>query len=176
MPKHPVSKSDYENFRNVIEEIIKDFKKRPIRENRFYKIALDEYDDETIDLHAYAFFLQEVYSFRFPSLIIGYAKRQGLQWINDVLQSKEHEPLFRTLKNRRKYDSPEYTELLFRESELPIEENQGNSLNSRYSVPILDVKRKGGHIEICVVERVEIEKALESLISYANTRARSSED
>ena len=171
MSKYPVSKSDYENFRSVVEEIIKDFKKRPITENRFYKNDHDQYDNETENLRAYAFFLKEIYSFRFPSLIIGYAKRQGLQWINDFLQSKKYESLFRTLKYKREYDSPYYTKLLFKERQLPIKDNQTDSSNSLFSVPILEVKRKSDNIELRVVERIEIEKALKLLISYVNSRS-----
>jgi len=172
MSKYPVSKSDYENFRSVVEEIIKDFKKRPTTENRFYKNDLDQYDDETENLHAYAFFLQEIYSFRFPSLIIGYAKRQGLQWINDFLQRKEYESLFRTLKYKRKYDSPDYTKLLFKERQMPIKDTQIDSSNSLFSVPILEVKFESDNVEVRVVERIEIETALELIISYGNSRKR----
>jgi hypothetical protein len=167
MSKYPVSKSDYENFRNVAEEIIKDFKKRPVSENRFYKKSY-EYDDEISDSHAYALFLREIYSFRFPSLIIGYAKRQGLQWVNEVLQSRERESLLKMLKQKREYDSLEYTNLLFKEKALSIKENQNGSSFS-FSVPILNIEKKDESIDLGIVERVEIEKALQSLISYVDS-------
>jgi hypothetical protein len=38
-----------------------------------------------------------------------------------------------------------------------LKEHQRNSLNSPYFVPILDVKRKGDHLELWIVESVEIE-------------------
>ena len=160
-----MSKSDYENFRNVVEEIIKHFEKQPINKNRFYQRSLDKYAGEAIDLHAFAFFLQEVYSFRFILIIVGYAKRHRLQWINDYLQSGQHETLYRKLEMAGRYDTSEFTNLLLGESS--PNKGQKGSLRSSLSIPILNVKRKDGYIEIHVVERPEIEKAIKSLVNRA---------
>ncbi len=160
-----MSKSDYDNFRNVVEEIIKQFEKRPVKENRFYQRSIDKYAGEAIDLHAYAFFLQEVYSFRFILIIVGYIKRHRLEWINDYLQRGPHETIYRKLEMLGRYDAPEFTNLLL-EIDCARDKGQKGALRSSLSIPLLNVKRKDGYIEIHVVERPEIEKGFKSIINY----------
>lgn len=119
------------------------------------------------------FFFQEVYSFRFIIIIVGYAKRQELQWINDYLQSRQHETLYETLETVGRFDAPEFTDLLLGETDkISPEKDRRSSLRSSMSIPILNVKKKDDFTEIHVVERPKIEKALKSLINYTNAHVR----
>ena len=164
--KYPVSRSDYETFRNVTEVLIKQFQKHPRENNRFYEAAVRRFGEEADETHTFALFVQEIYSFRYISVITGYARRNGLVWTNNyVREIPGISILVERMKQRGRCD-PEFTHLFFTETDTP-------SLDAKplATIPILECAEKDHRIEIGIVERKKIEIALEILMNHKQTRS-----
>ena len=164
--KYPVSKSDYETFRNVVEILIEQFQQDPRENNRFYETSVKRFGEGADETHAFALFVQEVYSFRYISVITGYARRNGLAWRNKyVREIPGISILVERMKQRGRCD-PEFTHLFFTETDTP-------SLDAKplATIPILECAEKDRRIQIGIVERKKIEKALDVLMTYNQTRS-----
>lgn len=161
--KYPVSISDYETFRSVVEVLIEQFRQHP-RDNRFYETAVKRYGERADANHAFALFLQEVYSFRYISVMTGYAKRNRLAWRNGYIRETEcFGILVERIRERGRCD-PEFTHLCFVKTD-------ADALTAKpfATIPILECTEIDGHIEIGIVERKKIETSLEMLMSYEQT-------
>jgi hypothetical protein len=162
--KYPVSKSDYETFRNVTEVLVEQFQQHPREHNRFYEAAVKRFGEGADETHAFALFVQEVYSFRYISVITGYAKRNGLAWRNSYIREIQcFGMLVERIRERGRCD-PEFTHLFFAKTDAA-------SLRVKpfATIPILECTEKDGQIEIGIVERKKIETSLDMLMSYKQT-------
>ena len=163
--KYPVSKSDYETFRNVVEVLIEQFQQHPGEKIRFYETAVKRFGEGADETHAFALFIQEVYSFRYISVITGYARRNGMAWRNNyVREIPRIGILIERIKQRGRCD-PEFTRLFFIKTDTA-------SLGAKplAIIPILECAEKDRRIEIEIVERKKIEIALEILMNHKQAR------
>jgi hypothetical protein len=163
--KYPVSKSDYETFRNVTEVLIDQFQQHPRDNNRFYETAVKRFGEGADETHMFALFVQEAYSFRYISVITGYARRNGLAWTNSyVREIPSISMLVERIKQRGRCD-PEFTHLFFTKTDTA-------SLGAKplVIIPILECAQKDRRIEIGIVQRKKIEVALEILMNHKQTR------
>jgi hypothetical protein len=164
--KYPVSKSDYETFRNVVEVLIEQFQQHPRENNRFHETAVKRFGEGADETHAFALFVQEVYSFRYISVITGYARRTGLVWTNNYLRVVPGiSILVERMKQRGRCD-PEFSHLFFTKTNTA-------SLGAKplAIIPILECAEKDRRIEIGIVERKKIEIALEILMNHKQSRS-----
>ena len=162
--KYPVSKSDYETFRSVVEVLIEEFQQYPRDNNRFYETAVKRFGERPDVNHAFALFLQEVYSFRYISVITGYAKRNGLAWRNSYIREIQcFGMLVERIRERGRCD-PEFTHLSFAKTD-----TASLRVKPFATIPILECTEKDGQIEIGIVERKKIETSLDMLMSYEQT-------
>jgi hypothetical protein len=162
--KYPVSKSDYETFRSVVEVLIEQFQQHSRENNRFYETAVKRFGEGADETHAFALFVQEVYSFRYISVITGYARRNGLVWTNNYLRAVPGiSILVERMKQRGRCD-PEFSHLFFTKTDTA-------SLGAKplAIIPILECAEKDRRIEIGIVERKKIEIALEILMNHKQT-------
>ena len=163
--KYPVSKSDYETFRNVVEVLIEQFQQHPRENNRFFETAIKRFGEGADETHAFALFVQEVYSFRYISVITGYARRNGLAWRNNyVREIPGISILVERMKQRGRCD-PEFTHLFFTKTDTASLDTKTLAV-----IPILECAEKDRWIEIGIVERKKIEIALEILMSHKQAR------
>lgn len=162
--KYPVSKSDYETFRNVTEVLVEQFQQHPREHNRFYEAAVKRFGEGADENHAFALFVQEVYSFRYISVITGYARRNGLTWTNKCVRGiPDINVLAGRIRQRGRCDQ-EFTRLLFTKTD-----TASSNAKPLAAIPILECAEKDHQIEIGIVERKEIEKALDILMTHNQT-------
>jgi len=164
--KYPISKSDYETFRSVTEVLVEQFQQHPREHNRFYEAAVKRFGEGADETHTFALFVQEVYSFRYISVITGYARRNGFVWTNNYVREVPGiSILVERMKQRGRCD-PEFTHLFFTKTD-----TASFGAKPLVIVPILECAEKDRRIQIGIVERKKIEKALDVLMTYNQTRS-----
>ena len=164
--KYPVSKSDYETFRSVTEVLIKQFQQHPREHDRFYEAAVKRFGEGADETHTFALFVQEVYSFRYISVITGYARRNGFVWTNNYVREVPGiSILVERMKQRGRCD-PEFTHLFFTKTD-----TSSLGANPPAIIPILECAEKDHQVEIGIVERKKIEIALEILMNHKQSRS-----
>jgi len=96
----------------------------------------------------------------------GYARRNGLTWTNKCVRGiPDINVLAGRIRQRGRCDQ-EFTRLLFTKTD-----TASSNAKPLAAIPILECVEKDHQIEIGIVERKEIEKALDVLMTHNQTRS-----